>query len=48
MATKIMLWVPITALLLVVSSWGSFGNYQIPQALVICAGILLMVLGATL
>jgi hypothetical protein len=48
MATKIMLWVPVTALLLVVSSWGLFGNYQIPQSLVICAGVALMALGATL
>ena len=48
MATKIVLWIPVTALLLVVSSWGLFGNYQIPQGLVICAAVVLMVLGATL
>jgi hypothetical protein len=48
MATKIMLWVPVMALLVVVSSWGSIGSYQLPQGLVICAGGVLMVLAATL
>jgi hypothetical protein len=43
MVTKIMKWVSITALLLVVS-WRSSANYQIPLDFVVCAGAVLVVL----
>ncbi len=43
MLTKIMQWVPITALLLVVS-WRPSANYQLPPDFVVCAGAALVVL----
>jgi hypothetical protein len=48
MITKIMQWVLIVVLLLVVSLWGSFGSYQMPQGLVVGAAGVLMALCATL
>jgi hypothetical protein len=43
MFTKIMQWVPILALLLVVS-WRPSSNYQIALDFVVCAGAVTMVL----
>ena len=43
MVTKIMEWVPITALLLVVS-WRPVASYQIPLDFVVCAGSVMGVL----
>jgi hypothetical protein len=43
MVTKIMEWVPITALLMVMS-WRPFASYQIPLDLVVCAGFVMGVL----
>ena len=43
MATKIMEWGSITALLMVVS-WRPFASYQIPLDLVVCAGSVMGVL----
>ena len=43
MVTKIMQWVPILALLLVVS-WRPSSNYQIALNFVVCAGAVMMVL----
>jgi hypothetical protein len=43
MVTKIMEWVPITALLMVIS-WHPFASYQIPLDFVVCAGFVMGVL----
>ncbi len=43
MFTKIMKWVPITALLLVVTGRPS-ANYQLPLDFVVCAGAAMVVL----
>ena len=45
MATKIMEWASITALLMVVS-WRPFASYQIPLDLVVCAGAVMGVLSS--
>jgi hypothetical protein len=44
MVTKIMQWVPITALLMVLVSWRPFASYQIPLDFVVCAGFVLGIL----
>ncbi len=43
MVRKTVQWIPITALLLVVT-WRPFANYQIPLDFVVCAGAVIVVL----
>ncbi len=43
MVRKIVQWIPITALLLVVT-WRPFVNYQLPLDFVVCAGAVIVVL----
>ena len=47
MVTKVMKWVPIMALLLVVS-WRPYANYQILLHFLVCAGAVTMILALLL
>ena len=44
MATRIVKWVSLTALVLMVASWPASASYQLPLSFVICAGAVMAVL----